>query len=680
MLSGKIVEEACYTAGDIPGIQEGCPNTLDEQLGLGSAVPCNNGVDALCWHGTHVAGIAAGNGIYQGVAKDANIIAIQVFTVLLTDAACGGPGTAPCSTAWFTDVVQGLDRVFALRGSYNIASVNLSLGTTTMWYASQCDASYPALKASMDNLKSVGIATIVSSGNEAQTTQIASPACITTAISVGSTDVDSHGNPLNDDDVSGFSNSASFLDLLAPGNQIFSAFPGFPFGFASGTSMAAPHVSGTWALMKQKNSTMTVDYGLSRLKDTGVPILDARNGFTFPRINVFAALNPYPVDPDLASVDDTISAASSLSRTLTDSASVDDSITATVTSFLSVTTDDSASVDDTITATVTSFLSVTTDDSASVDDSITATVTSFLSVTTDDSASVDDTISTTSSLSRTIQDSASVDDTITATVTSFLSVTTDDSASVDDTISAASSLSRTLTDSASVDDTISTTSSLSRTIQDSASVDDTISTASSLSRTIQDSASVDDSITATVTSFLSVTTDDSASVDDTISAVVTTRILRTIADSASISDFISISLSSQPPLPPPPPLPPNEELVTKSGSGATGVGPSASIDSPASGPSGGSSDDGSSKPESKNILEEEESYYNQRTPKIEPDKDESKEPYPTPESDDMKEKETASNISEFIQQIKNIQLIMIISSIVIVIGIFLIRARGILFS
>ena len=57
-LTGKVVEEACYSKTE-PGVSQTlCPNGLDQQIGPGAAVPCTL---TNCFHGTHVAGIAAGS-------------------------------------------------------------------------------------------------------------------------------------------------------------------------------------------------------------------------------------------------------------------------------------------------------------------------------------------------------------------------------------------------------------------------------------------------------------------------------------------------------------------------------------------------------------------------------------------------------------------------------------------
>src|SRR3990172_11427294 len=277
--AGKTVEEACYSTTAV-GSSSACPGGAAESTAPDSALPCTaNGCD----HGTHVAGIAVGNdATIKGVAKDANIIAIQVFSVF-TDAAFCSPTPIPCIAAYDSDIIKGMERVLVLSPTMNIASVNLSLGSGSWNDQDDCDADNAAMKSAVDNLKSAGIATVAASGNSGFTSSLSTPACISSVVSVGSTTDTT-------DVVSSFSNSAAFLDLLAPGQIIFAPVP-TGYGLKSGTSMASPHVTGAFAILNSFDNGISVDNALDSLKSTGIPILDTRNGLTFPRIQVDNALN-----------------------------------------------------------------------------------------------------------------------------------------------------------------------------------------------------------------------------------------------------------------------------------------------------------------------------------------------------------------------------------------------------
>ncbi|MEK8021803.1 MAG: S8 family serine peptidase, partial [Candidatus Parabeggiatoa sp.] len=275
-LADKVVSEACYsTTSSAHEATSVCPNGKEEQIGNDAGVACSGA--SGCDHGTHVAGIVAANGSIQGVAKDADIIAIQVFSIFNSSQYCGL--SAPCVLSYTSDQIAGLERVLALYedGMDNIASVNMSLGGGN--YPDVCNG---AIQGVIDNLREAGIATIVSSGNNGYKDGIASPACISSAISVGAT--------TKSDTVPDYSNSADTLDLLAPGSYIRSTLPGGSTGPKSGTSMAAPHVAGAFAVLKSAAPDASVDQILNILKQTGVSVTDTRNSITKPRINLTKAL------------------------------------------------------------------------------------------------------------------------------------------------------------------------------------------------------------------------------------------------------------------------------------------------------------------------------------------------------------------------------------------------------
>ena len=229
--TGRVVEEACYSGNG------NCPNASPIQTGPGSGVHCTYA--GGCDHGTHVAGIAAGFASPgdSGVARDADIMAVQVFSRFDSPAQCGSNPT-PCTLSYQTDQLAGLERVYALRDSYNFASVNMSIGGGQFFTTCDSDIRKPAV----DNLLAAGIATVISSGNSFFEDSTGAPGCISTAITVASS--------TKADARSSFSNTAPWVDLIAPGSDIFSSVPGGGFDSKSGTSMAAPTVAGAWAVMR----------------------------------------------------------------------------------------------------------------------------------------------------------------------------------------------------------------------------------------------------------------------------------------------------------------------------------------------------------------------------------------------------------------------------------------------
>lgn len=278
-LTGKVVSEACYSS-NVPGdgATSLCPGGATESTAPDSALNCDS--VEICLHGTHVAGIAAGSGSdFSGVAKDASVIAMQVFT-LFNNAGLCNPSTS-CVMSYISDQIKALERVYELRNTYSIASVNMSLGGEGL--TSPCNF-YPH-KLVIDSLRDAGIATVIASGNGYEVNAISGPACISSAVSVGST--------TKLDSVSSFTNSADFLSLLAPGSDITSSVPGTSYEVYSGTSMAAPHVAGAWAVLKQAKPAADVTEMLGALQFSGVSVTDTRAGAgsrVKPRIEVQDAL------------------------------------------------------------------------------------------------------------------------------------------------------------------------------------------------------------------------------------------------------------------------------------------------------------------------------------------------------------------------------------------------------
>jgi hypothetical protein len=297
-LAGKLVDEACFSSALVSANTTSvCPNGHSTgpagqpgQAGPGSGVNCPT-TTAACEHGTGSAGIVVGKNYaggpgFDGVARGANYISVQIFSQA-TDSPTSSPPNictasglaSPCAISFSSDQLSAFQYIlstFAANPAYKIASVDLGAGGATQ--ATACDTD--ARKIPIDGLRAAGIATVIAAGNDG-TVGLEKPACISTSISVGSTD--------NSDVVQSFSTRSPLMTFFAPGLNITTASstPASTFHTVSGTSPSTSHVAGAWAVLKQRKPTATVDDILGALQSTGTPI--STNGFTKPRINVGAA-------------------------------------------------------------------------------------------------------------------------------------------------------------------------------------------------------------------------------------------------------------------------------------------------------------------------------------------------------------------------------------------------------
>jgi subtilisin family serine protease len=294
-LAGKVTSEACFSnAGGAGGGTSLCPNGASTATGTGTGVNCDP-VIAGCEHGTHVAGIIAGSGGpggMSGVAPGAAIAAIQVFTRGDDATLCGTDRPAPCIVSFPSDQAAALDHVLDLAGPNNvnqIAAVNLSLGggRFTDWMG--CIALNPSRAAGIASLRSIGVAAVGATGNDGYTTAIAAPACLTN-IAVPST--------TKTDQVSVFSNRLN-TPIGAPGEGIVSSLPGGLYAARSGTSMAAAHIAGTVAILKQAVPSATVQQLFFAISTTGRYIQDPPSGGSVGRVQVAAARNRLVAGVDL---------------------------------------------------------------------------------------------------------------------------------------------------------------------------------------------------------------------------------------------------------------------------------------------------------------------------------------------------------------------------------------------
>jgi serine protease AprX len=225
-------------------------------------------------HGTYVAGIIGGNGsgskgAYVGVAPKVNLLDVRV--------------TSMAGAATESDVVAGLQWIYDHRAEHNIRVVNLSFN------ASQAQSYHTSpLNAACEVLWFNGVVVVAAAGNQGMGA-IYPPANDPFVITVGAAD-DKGTATLADDQVAAFSaygvtpDGVAKPDLIAPGRNLVGPLNNLNGLLAllhpqnllsksnyfrmSGTSAAAPVVSGAIALLLQAEPLLTPDQVKQRLLTT----------------------------------------------------------------------------------------------------------------------------------------------------------------------------------------------------------------------------------------------------------------------------------------------------------------------------------------------------------------------------------------------------------------------------
>jgi serine protease AprX len=245
-------------------------------------------------HGTHVAGIIGGNGkksegLYSGIAPEAKLIGLKV--------------SDENGSAYESDIVLALQWVLEKKEKYNIRVINLSVNSSV-------ESSYheSPVNAAVEILWLNGVVVVASAGNTMPGSDVnpvnAAPANDPFIITVGASDERATADP-SDDVIASFSAHGNTLDgyakpdIIAPGRNIISVlsnksawvegyedrtFYDSEYIRLSGTSMAAPMVTGAIALLLQAEPDLTPDQVKYRLMHTGT------NLSGYPYLDVNAAL------------------------------------------------------------------------------------------------------------------------------------------------------------------------------------------------------------------------------------------------------------------------------------------------------------------------------------------------------------------------------------------------------
>jgi major intracellular serine protease len=175
-------------------------------------------------HGTHVAGTLAANGQILGIAPAAKILVVKVLNK-------HGSGT-------YKGITTGLKYARQWKGpqGQRVNVINMSLGGPE-----------PEKEMYQEILSVInsGITVVCAGGNEGDgredTREISYPAYYPETIAVGAVNLQTR--------IANFSNTNDHIDVVAPGVETYSTYPEGRYVKLSGTSMAAPHISGAAALI-----------------------------------------------------------------------------------------------------------------------------------------------------------------------------------------------------------------------------------------------------------------------------------------------------------------------------------------------------------------------------------------------------------------------------------------------
>lgn len=330
---GGFPNSKVWSGADFAGATAGAPFDADPRPGFAN------------FHGTACAGIAAGSrtntagDFTGGAAPEALLVALKVTpdnSSVLTTTGLGA--------AWEWALINRL-----ARPSAPIVVISNSLGFGKHTDAATCDGLFPLLTEMANQLDDAGVVLVAATGNNGYCNAVAYPSCMSAVVAVGSVSDGSNGvfetcvdfdscvapppNPFSTcppvngvtrkvarytsstSTVVPYTNSHAMLDWLAPadiatttdvvgagGHNAGNYHPGF-----AGTSASTPYAAGAVATIQSLaretiGRFLTAPEVITLITQTGISIVDSRNGLARPRVNTAAAIARLPFAPTMLSV------------------------------------------------------------------------------------------------------------------------------------------------------------------------------------------------------------------------------------------------------------------------------------------------------------------------------------------------------------------------------------------